>query len=164
MGEDQEDMDPKRGFAGLSSMVSDVESAVAQTAFEAEPDPRAAPAPAESLRSTDDREPDRPIYQGPPQSSGGSSTGKWVLGIGVVAGLLWLVSQSGDKTSLPAPDILVAKSRSLRDLAEEGTGACVRQLTPAEAAGELGNGSVHPKQPGRVGADVVCAVRDWSAG
>ena len=102
-GEDQEKVDPKKGFAGLSSMVSDVDSTVAQTARESKPAPRAAPAPAESSRSTDDKEPDRPVYQAPAQSSGGSSTGKWVLGIGVVAGLLWLVSQSGDKTSSPAP-------------------------------------------------------------
>ena len=104
-GEDQEKGEPKKGFAGLSSMVSDVDSTVAQPARESKPAPRAAPAPAtaERARSTDDQEPDRPVYQAPAQSSGGSSTGKWVLGIGVVAGLLWLVSQSGDKTSSPAP-------------------------------------------------------------
>ena len=86
-------------------MVSDVDSTVAQPAREAKPAQRAAPAPAtaERARSSDDQERDRPVYQAPAQSSGGSSTGKWVLGIGVVAGLLWLVSQSGDKTSSPAP-------------------------------------------------------------
>lgn len=106
-GEDQEKGDPKKGFAGLSSMVSDVDSTVSQPARESKPAPRAAsapaPAPAERARSTDDQEPDRPVYQAPAQSSGGSSTGKWLLGIGVVAGLLWLVSQSGDKASSPAP-------------------------------------------------------------
>ncbi len=106
-GEDQEKGDPKKGFAGLSSMVSDVDSTVSQPARESKPAPRAAsapaPAPAERARSTDDQEPDRPVYQAPAQSSGGSSTGKWLLGIGLVAGLLWLVSQSGDKASSPAP-------------------------------------------------------------
>jgi hypothetical protein len=102
-GEDQEKGDPKKGFAGLVSMVSDVDSMVAQTARESKPAPRAAPAPAESSRSTDDKEPNRPVYQAPAQSSGDSSSGKWVLGIGVVAMLLWLVSQSGDKTSSPTP-------------------------------------------------------------
>ncbi len=104
-GEDQEKGDPKKGFAGLSSMVSDVDSTVSQPARESKPAPRAAsaPAPAERARSTDDQAPDRPVYQAPAQSSGGSSTGKWLLGIGVVAGLLWLVSQSGDKASSPTP-------------------------------------------------------------
>lgn len=104
-GEDQKNGDPKKGFAGLSSMVSDVDSTVAQPARESKPAPRAAsaPAPGERARSTDDQAPDRPVYQAPAQSSGGSSTGKWLLGIGVVAGLLWLVSQSGDKALSPAP-------------------------------------------------------------
>ena len=86
-------------------MVSDVDSTVAQPARESKPAPRAAsaPAPGERARSTDDQAPDRPVYQAPAQSSGGSSTGKWLLGIGVVAGLLWLVSQSGDKALSPAP-------------------------------------------------------------
>ncbi len=88
-------------------MISDADSTVSQPARESKPAPRAAsapaPAPAERARSTDDQEPDRPVYQAPAQSSGGSSTGKWLLGIGVVAGLLWLVSQSGDKASSPAP-------------------------------------------------------------
>jgi len=104
-GDEQEKGDRKKGFAGLSSMVSDVDSTVAQPARETKPASRAAsaPAPAERARSTDDQEPNRPVYQAPAQSSGGSSTGRWLLGIGVVAGLLWLVSQSGDKTSSPAP-------------------------------------------------------------
>jgi len=85
-------------------MVSDVDSTVAQTARESKPTARAAaPAPAERARSADDQEPERPVYQAPAQSSGGSSTGKWLLGVGAVAGLLWLVSQSGDKTPSPAP-------------------------------------------------------------
>ena len=104
-GEDQERGDPKKGFAGLSSMVSDVDGTVSQTARESKPAPSAASAsaPAARARSTDDQKPDRPVYQAPAQSSGGSSTGKWLIGIGVVVGVLWLVSQSGDKTSSPTP-------------------------------------------------------------
>jgi hypothetical protein len=66
-GEDQEKGDPKKGFAGLSSMVSDVDSTVSQTARESKPAPSAAsaPAPAERARSTDDQKPDRPVYQAP---------------------------------------------------------------------------------------------------
>ncbi len=102
-GDEQEKGDPKKGFAGLSSMVSDVDSTVAQTAREPQPAPSATPAPVESSRSTATKEPERPVYQAPTQSTEGSSTGKWLLGIGVFLGLLWLVSQSGDKTSSPAP-------------------------------------------------------------
>lgn len=42
-------------------------------------------------------------YQAPPQPTGGSGAGKWLLGIGAVVGVLWLAAQSGDKTSAPAP-------------------------------------------------------------
>lgn len=42
-------------------------------------------------------------YQAPPQPTGGSGVGKWLLGVGAVVGVLWLVAQSGDKTLAPAP-------------------------------------------------------------
>ncbi len=104
-GENQEKGDTTKGFAGLSSMVSDVDSTVAQIGRESKPAAKAthAPAPAERAPSAEDQEPERLVHQAPAQSSGGSSTGKWLLGIGMVAGLLWFVSLSGDKTSSPVP-------------------------------------------------------------
>ncbi len=101
--EDQVEKDSTKGFAGLSSMVSDVDSAVAQTARDSPATTTAPPRPplAASPRAPKSEESGRPPYQAPAQPSGKSSAGKWLLGIAAAVGLFWLVSQSGNKSSSP---------------------------------------------------------------
>ena len=98
-GGNQEQKDPSKGFAGLSSMVSDVGGTLVPPARR----PQAPKLP--DATSTAPATPDssqRP-YEAPPQSTGASGAGKWLLGVGAVVGVLWLAAQSGDKTSGPAP-------------------------------------------------------------
>jgi len=87
------------GFAGLSSLVSDVDVTLP---------PAAKPKPVAAGSSTSQAAPPQPsqpsqTYQEPAQpSSSGSSGGKWVLGIAVVVGVLWLIGQSDKSTTSPA--------------------------------------------------------------
>lgn len=88
-----------KGFAGLSLMVSDVDAAVTHAEEERpEPTPNDAPAggsgPAPQPAS--EPEPSREPYQQAAQPAGGSSAGKWLLGIGAVIGVIWLLSESGN--------------------------------------------------------------------
>lgn len=93
-----------KGFAGLSSLVSDVDTTP--------PPPAPKTESAGSTKSTErpDSEAPRPqqptqrqTYQEPLQPSSGSSGGKWILGIAAVVGLLWLIGQSNKNTPSPAP-------------------------------------------------------------
>jgi len=93
-----------KGFAGLSSLVSDVDTT---------PPP---PAPnTESAGSTTSTgrpdssatqpqpQPQRQTYQEPPQPSSGSPGAKWILGIAAVIGLLWLIGQQNQPRVPSAP-------------------------------------------------------------
>ncbi|WP_222130027.1 peptidoglycan-binding domain-containing protein [Bordetella genomosp. 13] len=93
-----------KGFAGLSSLVSDVDTTplpaakkepAAAAPSAARPAPQSAqPQPQPSQRQT---------YQEPLPPSSGSSGGKWVLGIAAVIGVLWLIGQFNKTTTPPAP-------------------------------------------------------------
>ena len=92
-----------KGFAGLSSLVSDVDTTpppegACQPVGAAErrrpASQPAQPQPQPSQRQTYQRTRSRP--------PGGSSGGKWVLGIAAVIGLLWLIGQSTRTTYGPA--------------------------------------------------------------
>ena len=102
-GEEQKKEESK-GFAGLSSLVSDVDTTPP-------PAPKRAPAAAapsvERPASPQPAEPppqpsQRQTYQEPSQPSSGSS-GKWLLGIAAVIGLLWLINFSNGNKSPTAP-------------------------------------------------------------
>lgn len=96
---DQEPTDPGKGFAGLSSMVSDVDGTLAPPARKPHaPKQPDATGTAPATQNTSQRP-----CQAPPQPTGGSGAGKWLLGVGAVVGVLWLAAQSGDKTAGPAP-------------------------------------------------------------
>lgn len=113
-GPDNNCKDEVKGFAGLSSLVSGIDSSPlddvrptpAMSSLSSRP-PNAAvtPAPeAQQTRTEATPQPQPPpqrqrIYQAPAQPTGGGSGVKWLIGIGVVIGLLWLVSQSGKKSS-----------------------------------------------------------------
>ena len=105
-GEEEQKKEEGKGFAGLSSLVSDVDTTPPAPAPKKEP---AAAAPSAGNPSSQPAQPQpqpsqRQTYQEPAQpSSGGSSGGKWVLGIAAVMGVLWLIGQSDKNTTSPAP-------------------------------------------------------------
>ena len=102
-GEEEQKKGEGKGFAGLSSLVSDVDTtpppaAKAEPAAAAPGAGRSAPQPAQPQPSH------RQTYQEPAQPpSSGSFGGKWVLGIAAVIGVLWLIGQSNKTTTPPAP-------------------------------------------------------------
>ena len=104
-GEDDNKKKEGKGFAGLSSLVSDVDTTPPPPAPKKEP---AAAAPSAGRPASQPAQPQpqpsqRQTYQEPVQpSSGGSSGGKWVLGIAAVLGVLWLIGQA-NKTSTTSP-------------------------------------------------------------
>ena len=105
-GEEEPKKAEGKGFAGLSSLVSDVDTTPPAPAPKKEP---TAAAPSAGHPSSQPAQPQpqpsqRQTYQEPAQpSSGGSSGGKWVLGIAAVMGVLWLIGQSDKNTTSPAP-------------------------------------------------------------
>jgi peptidoglycan hydrolase-like protein with peptidoglycan-binding domain len=104
-GEEEQKKGEGKGFAGLSSLVSDVDT-TPPSAANAEP-AAAAPGAGRPARQPAQPQPQpsqRQTYQEPAQPpSSGSSGGKWVLGIAAVIGVLWLIGQSDKNTTSPAP-------------------------------------------------------------
>lgn len=104
-GEEEQKKGEGKGFAGLSSLVSDVDTtpplaAKTEPAAAATGGGRPSPQPAPLQPQPSQRQ----TYQEPAQpSSSGSSGGKWVLGIAAVIGVLWLIGQSDKSTTSPAP-------------------------------------------------------------
>ena len=105
MGEEEQKKGESKGFAGLSSLVSDVDTThppipKREPASSAPNTGRPAPQSTQPQQSSQ-----RQTYQEPAQpSSGGSSGRKWVLGIAAIACVLWLIGQSNKTTtSSPAP-------------------------------------------------------------
>ena len=105
--EEEQNNGEGKGFAGLASLVSDVDTALpppdkkepAGTSGTSTSNPRptahtAQPQPQSSQPQT---------YREPPQPPSGSSGGKWVFGIAAVIGVLWLIGQSNNSTTAPAP-------------------------------------------------------------
>lgn len=101
-GEEDKKSGEGKGFAGLSSLVSDVDTTPP-------PVPKkttgsTGPAPGTSRPSPQPTPPPQP-YKPPQQPSSGSSAGKWWIGIAVVVGLLWVIGQANKTTTTsPAPD------------------------------------------------------------
>lgn len=95
-----------KGFAGLSSLVSDVDTTPPPPAPKTESagSTTSTGRPASQTAQPQPQQPtQRQTYQEPPQPSSGSSGGKWILGIAAVVGLLWLIGQSNKNTPSPAP-------------------------------------------------------------
>lgn len=97
------------GFAGLSSMVSNVDATVTR-AEKKSPGPSLDDAPAQRARPAPQTqaatkpEPSRERYQQAAKPSGNSSAGKWLIGpsavIGLI-GLIWFLSESGNESTPP---------------------------------------------------------------
>ncbi len=112
-GEDQQKQGEGRGFAGLSSLVSDVNltllppdkqaasgsgalsSAKPPTASE-NTQPRPQPTPNTQPRPQPTHE--HPVQE-PSKPTTGTSTGKWMLGIAAVVGVLWFIGAANKKPS-----------------------------------------------------------------
>lgn len=103
-----------KGFAGLSSMVSDVEAAVTE-AEHAKPEPSASTSASARAREAQHKPEagQQPYQQSTQTPSGGSSAGKWMLGIGAVVGFIWLMSDSSTKNTSPAPNHSQSSSPSV---------------------------------------------------
>ena len=97
--EEEKKQEDGKGFAGLSSMVSDVDDVVegapkqSQKTHSQPPPEQPAPKSTQQTQKTTTK-PASQTYQTPAQPSGGSSGGKWLIGIAVVIGLIWLANQS----------------------------------------------------------------------
>lgn len=96
-----------KGFAGLSSMVSDVDDVVSSKPKQpqkphSEAPPKQTAGGSQQPKQTSTK-PTSQTYQAPAQPSGDSSAGKWFVGIAVVIGLIWLANQSeNSRPSNPA--------------------------------------------------------------
>lgn len=112
VGDESREGQSGKGFSGLSTMVSDVDAAVAnaEKASRAAVDTSGAAGQGDTApqqrQPTDAPQPRSEAYQQPssqPSSSGGPSAGKWLLGIGAVIGVFWVLSESGNKSTPPSP-------------------------------------------------------------
>lgn len=113
-GEEEQNKANCRGFAGLSSLVSDVDTSLPPPAKQEAATSDAA-SNAERRAASESQQPEpqpkqQPYqaaseqpYQAPSQQPSGSSTGKWVLGAAVVIGVLWLTGEADKSPSSPAP-------------------------------------------------------------
>ncbi|WP_204275105.1 peptidoglycan-binding domain-containing protein, partial [Stenotrophomonas maltophilia] len=107
-GEENDKKEEGKGFAGLSSLVSDVDTtpppaAKKEPAAAAPSATHPAPQPAQPQPQPQPQPSQRQTYQEPPQPSSGSSGGKWVLGIAAVIGVFWLIGQADKPTTSSAP-------------------------------------------------------------
>lgn len=99
-GEKKQEKGEVKGFAGLSALVSEVDTVPSPSAPKKQP---ATAAPSAGRPASHSAQPQpsqqRQTYQEPAQpSSGGSSGGKWVLGIAAFISVFWLIGKS-DKTA-----------------------------------------------------------------
>lgn len=104
-GEDKNKKDESKGFSGLSSLVSDVDTSPIPTSKKGPPNTSGAsssPSPLASHTAQPQPRPQQP-YQEHSQPSSESSGGKWVQSIAVVIGVLWLIGQFNKPTTSPAP-------------------------------------------------------------
>lgn len=106
-GEDKNKKDESKGFAGLSSLVSDVDTSpppVAKKGPVSTSEASSSPPPPSAQTAQSQFQPrQQQTYQEPSQPSSGSSGGKWVLGIAAVLGVLWLIGQADKHTTSSVP-------------------------------------------------------------
>ena len=106
-GEDKNKKDESKGFAGLSSLVSDVDTPPPPAAKKEPTSTSGAssspPPPSAQTAPPQPQPRQQQTYQEPSQPSSGSSGGKWVLGIAAVIGVLWLIGQADKPTTSSAP-------------------------------------------------------------
>lgn len=99
-GEDEKSKkDPSKGFAGLSTLVSNIDT-TQPSPDGAEPkkrqtNPPSSPRQPPPQAGPQPQQPASPAkqYQAPPEPTSGGSARKWILGIGAVIGVLWLIGE-----------------------------------------------------------------------
>lgn len=127
MAVDNKKDDEARGFAGLSSLMSDVD-----TTPPAPPPPRvekqgasSAPSPTQQEQAPASRRPDPRVRRIPTMGGAQSTSGippfMWVLGIAFVIFGLWYYGSSNERSSYPAPAYPAADSYVSSD-ADAGLG------------------------------------------
>ncbi len=101
--EEKKQLGDVKGFAGLSSMVSDVDATVASTSKQQKGEAPSSSTQQSSPAAHPDRQeqpkPTQQPYQAPAQPSGSSAAGKWLFGIVAVIGVIWLVNLSDNNSS-----------------------------------------------------------------
>ena len=108
MSEGKKNGEENKGFAGLTSLLSDVDASVnirkTSEPARAEPSPAAPTAPLSTAKSQSPTKVSSSAgqgregtYQSPPQTGGGGSGGKWILGLGVAGLVIWGLTQMADK-------------------------------------------------------------------
>lgn len=102
--EEKKQRDDGKGFAGLSSMVSDVDATVSNTPKQQQREASSSSTQQSSPAARPERQEKQPgatqqTSQAPSQPSGSSSAGKWLFGIAAVIGLIWLANQSDNNSS-----------------------------------------------------------------
>jgi hypothetical protein len=102
----------KRGFAGLSSMVSDVDATVDSAKATAGHTIEELSLHRQTAEVQQSNAGGTPAYMPSGQHTSGSSAGKWMLGIGVVLGVFWLVSTNSETNKKTATSATSSASRS----------------------------------------------------
>lgn len=82
-GKDEQKKEEGKGFAGLSSLVSDVDTTPPPPIPKREPTVAEPSAARPTTQAAQPKPQPRQPYRPPEQSSAGSSGGKWLLGIGL---------------------------------------------------------------------------------
>ena len=140
MASEGEKQNAGKGFGGLSSLVSDVDGAVTSDKQEVSR-PSAAGEDSQNTGTTSQsvptEEPEaehQPYQQVAQQPSGGSNASKWLLGIGAVVGVFWLLSSgSGNKNAPTSTAYQTVPAR--------------KELSDAEVFGSPPNSTAYPTTP-----------------
>ena len=177
-GEEEQKKGQGKGFAGLSSLVSEVDTTLPppakQDAGGTGASSRAERATASQNAQTRPQPAQPQPYQAPSQPSAGSSTGKWVLGIVAVIGVIWLLGQSNkspdssstrlsfgctkhsDATYSPPPATPQAPSRP-----EETRAARRAEPRVFDSADSVLPGRRHPHGCRKVRSSIATATLMW---
>jgi len=108
-GEEEQNKEERKGFAGLSSLVSDVDTSPPPPAkhgaetSDAVSNAELRTGPASSQPAPQPTQPKQLPYQARSQPTPESPTGKWALGIAAVIGVLWLIGEADKSPSALAP-------------------------------------------------------------
>jgi len=105
-GEEEQNKREGKGFAGLSSLVSDVDTSLPPPAKQ-ETANAGSSSNAERRTASESQQPETQLkqeqpYQAPTQPSSSFSTGKWLLGIAAVIGVFWLIGESNKNSPSPS--------------------------------------------------------------
>jgi len=156
--EEEQNKGEGKGFAGLSSLVSDVDTTLPPPAkHEAAGSGASSSAERSTFSQNAQSEPEpaqeRP-YQAPSQPSSGSSTGKWVLGIAAVIGVFWFIGES-NKNSPSSPPSAYSPSAQTQDQQSRGS-SLPGQFDPSTARPVEPQVPLHPEESKPpVGQDLV---------